>query len=169
MIRIKSFFTVLFFTILWFSACSQNDDQRDFERKAFSSPGGYTQTDPNSGQVINEDPDDWRISPFFQGLVRIEPAFPNPANSDDEIRINFYNDGIESVSGLRVWAFYEENGEIRPLGNNDVHGELPVGLQVINFEGTQVARFSENPQGLYRVILLDGNENVISYGDIRIN
>lgn len=166
--RIKIFIIILF-SGLFFSACNQNDDQRDFERKAFSRPENFTTTNRNNGEVISEDPDDWRISPFYQGLVQIEPAFPNPANSSDDIIINFYNDGIETVTGLYAIAYYSESssGQTRPLGSGRP-GQLPVGSIDINFQALELARFPENPQGLYRVIILDGTENVISYGDIQI-
>lgn len=159
----------LFFLLLLIliSACNQNDDQRDFERSAFSSPDdAYTQTSAN-GEIISEDPDDWRVSPFYQGLVNIEPAFPNGAGSSDKISINLDNHGFESVSGLIVWAYYSDSADgLRLLDERS--GELHPGLTTISFQGIQVARFPENPQGLYRVIILDGNENVISYGDVRI-
>ncbi|MEX0904820.1 MAG: hypothetical protein WD604_06870 [Balneolaceae bacterium] len=162
--NVRWFIPFLFFCFT--AACSQNDEQRAFERDAFSASEGYTQTTDNS-ETVNEDPDDWRVSPFYQGLVSIDPAFPNPAAGSENITINFHNHGIETVSGLIALAYYSSTGGYTPLGH-DYHGQLPTGPTFINFQGSQVAQFPENPQGLYRVIILDGNENVISYGDVQI-
>ncbi len=64
-------------------SCGQDDDQREFEQEAFQLPDGITETEGN-GSIISEDPDDWRTSPFFQGLVFVDPAFPNPVSIGDQ-------------------------------------------------------------------------------------
>lgn len=164
--NITRLFLILLVASLYLTACNRNDDQRDFERDAFSQPQNITETKRNNGEVINEDPDDWRISPFFQGLIDVTtPAFPNPALSSDDITIDLNNYGLESISGLQVMAYYSNNA-FRLLDSRN--GQLPTGNISLNFQGSLVAQFSENPQGLYRVIIMDGSENVISYGDIEI-
>lgn len=151
----------------FFTACSQNDDQKEFEQKAFSEAEGYTETDPNNGKIINEDPDDWRISPFYQGLVRIEPAYPNPAGSSDRINLYIHSNGIESVSDLSVIVYYGYSSSGSEMLLDEYSGELR-GSMNFNFQGSLVAQHTESPQGTYRVIIVDGNENVVSYGDIQI-
>ncbi len=164
--NITRLFLILLVAAFYLTACNRNDDQRDFERDAFSLPQNITETDRNNGEVINEDPDDWRISPFFQGLIEVTtPAFPNPALSSDNISIDLNNPGLETITGLQVMAYYSNNSfqllDSRP-------GQLPPGNISLNFQGSMVAQLSENPQGIYRVIIMDGSENVISYGDIEI-
>lgn len=69
-IRLSIIILLAAFGSILLTACGQDDDQRDFENEAFSLPEGFTETD-GSGQIVdeNEDPDDWRTAPFFQGLV----------------------------------------------------------------------------------------------------
>ncbi|MEX0647164.1 MAG: hypothetical protein WEA56_11670 [Balneolaceae bacterium] len=166
--RAKNFRWLLsVFVFCFVAACSQNDEQRAFENKAYSTSKDYTRTNPTNGEVIENDPDDWRVSPFYQGLVSIKPAFPNPASTSDNITINFNNHGIETVSGLFVLAYYNSTGGYSYL--DEYRGHLQVGPTIINFQGGHVVQFPENPQGLYRVIILDGNENVISYGDVQVD
>ncbi|PWN06626.1 hypothetical protein [Rhodohalobacter mucosus] len=160
-----SFSIVLFTVLITASACNRSSDQREFERAAFSIPEGITQTDA-TGNVISRDSDDWRVAPFFQGVIEIDPAYPNPVLTNELVRINRIVTGVESVSGLRVFVFYE-SGNVRPI-DNDVRNPLPPGLDVISLEPTLISEFPENPQGLYRVVITDLNENVITYGDIRI-
>lgn len=152
-------------TVLFLGSCNQASDQRDFERAAFSLPEGITETDER-GEIINNDPDDWRIAPFFQGLVEVDPAYPNPVQSTDQFSLDVIVTGVESVSGLIVYAYYENNN-IRNV-YNDLRRPIPPGLTSIPISALDVARFRENPQGIYRIILLDSNENIISYGDIRV-
>ena len=158
--------TILTLSLLLFaSGCNQSSDQRDFERAAFSAPDGFTRTNER-GDVINSDPDDWRIAPFFQGLAEVDPAYPNPVQTTGQIFINMLMPGVESVSGLRVFAFYGPNN--LPIIFEDLRRPLPPGLTSIHLSPLAVAQFPENPQGLYRIIITDFNENVITYGDIRI-
>lgn len=155
-----------FTLLILLAGCNQSSDQRDFERAAFSEPEGFTQTD-NSGAVISSDPDDWRVAPFFQGLVEVDPAYPNPVQTTGQISVDMIMTGVESVSGLRVFAFYGPNN--LQIIYEDQRRPLPPGLTSIPLSPLDVAQFPENPQGLYRVIVTDSNENVITYGDIRVD
>lgn len=153
------------FPVMAFTACNQSSDQRDFERAAFSMPEGITETD-DRGEINNIDPDDWRIAPFYQGLVEVDPAYPNPVLSTDQVSLDVVVTGVESVSGLRVFAYYGENN-VR-IVFEDLRRPIPTGLTSLPLSPLDIARFRESPQGTYRIILLDANENVISYGDIRV-
>jgi hypothetical protein len=157
---------IIFLTVLFIAGCNSSSDQREFERSAFSIPEGITETN-NQGGVIRRDPDDWRVAPFFQGIIEIEPAYPNPVLSTDQVRINRIVTGVESISGLRVFVFYE-TGNVRPI-EEDPRRPLPPGLDVIILDPQLIAEFPENPQGLYRIVITDLNENVITYGDIRVD
>jgi len=152
------------------AGCSQDDDQRDFEQEAFSFPEGFTETD-GSGKVISEDPDDWRTAPFFQGLVFVDPAFPNPVQVSGQLMINIEIAGIEAVSGLSVVVLIESgaNPELRPV-YTDPQSPMPTGISVISISPIQLGRFNtvESARGLHRLIILDGRNNVISYGDVMV-
>lgn len=155
---------IISISVLW--GCNRSSDQRKFEQEAFSIPERITETD-DSGNVINRDPDDWRISPFFQGVVEVDPAYPNPVLTNELVRINRIITGVESVSGLRVFVFYE-SGNIR-LIEEDIRNPLPPGIGITTLEPNLIAEFPENPQGLYRIVITDVSENVITYGDIQID
>jgi len=155
----------LVITIL--TGCSQNDSQREFEREAFNRASGITQTN-DRGEIMdgNRDPDDWRVAPFFQGLVIVDPAFPNPVLSNGRIFINIQVTGIDAVSGLRAFVLYDTNN-IRFL-HEEPSSPLMTGLYTISLNPLSISQFQENPRGIYRIILEDFNRNIITYGDIQI-
>jgi hypothetical protein len=163
----KTVFLSLLPLLLLVSACGQSDDQRDFEASAFSEADGFTQTD-SGGEVISSDPDDWRIAPFFQGVVEVDPPFPNPVQSTDQFTLNIWITGVEAVNGIRIYAFYGGNN-IR-LVYEDNQRPMPTGLANLPpISAAEIVELPESPQGLYRIIVLDGDENVITYGDIRVD
>jgi len=154
------------------SGCGQDDDQRNFEQEAFSMPTGITQTD-NSGQIVNgnEDPDDWRVSPFFQGLVYVDPLpFPNPVQVSDVLRIHV-DSFQEALNGLMIFVISENSPSqgARPIYTH-AQNPLPPGQTVVDINPVQLSwnNTAQNARGLHRLILVDGFENVISYGDIRV-
>jgi len=159
------FFIFLF--IFFVFGCSQNEDQRKFEQEAFQLPEGITQTN-GRGQVVNDnvDPDDWRVAPFFQGSVQVDPAFPNPVLTNDRLTINITS-LLDAISGLQVYALHNINQFSRPLYFDD-RVPLPPGLTSISINPLDIPQTPEDPRGLYRIIVFDRNENVITYGDIEI-
>lgn len=161
----KLLFPAIFIPLFLIAGCNQSSDQRDFERKAFNLPEGITETS-NNGTVVNSDPDDWRIAPFFQGVVEVDAAYPNPVLSSEQVSLDVVVTGVESVTGLRVYAYYGDNN-IRPVFQ-DLRSPVPPGLTSLPLSPLDIAQFRENPQGTYRIVLVDANENVISYGDIRV-
>ncbi|MEX0994236.1 MAG: hypothetical protein WD599_01830 [Balneolaceae bacterium] len=160
-------FGILFFFTL--SGCGNQDDQREFEREAYQPPENFTETQ-NGSEVKNRDPDDWRIAPFFEGSVEVTPAWPNPVQSTDAVHLQLYF-GIESVRVLRLFAYHHgQQLSLNEILEEDLgmHSSALIDLQ---FNAAELIPF-DNPEsraGLYRVILLDGNQNVITYGDIKVN
>jgi hypothetical protein len=92
---------LLLFLAVTTAGCGQDDDQKKFEQEAFQLPEGITETEGN-GSITSEDPDDWRTAPFFQGLVFVDPAFPNPVSVGDQLSLEIEVSGIDAVSGLTV-------------------------------------------------------------------
>jgi hypothetical protein len=156
--------TLIFLLIV---SCNQNDEQRQFEREAVSLPENITETNEN-GSIVEgrEDPDDWRIAPFFQGVVYVDPPFPNPMLSTDRININIQVTGVDGVSGLNIVALFNENS-FRPV-YQDLRSPLPTGLTSISLSAADIAQFAENPEGLYRIIIEDRQGVIITYGDVRV-
>ena len=142
-----------------FGGCDGTDLQDQFARDAGRTPQGYTATDRN-GAVSDDDPDDWRISPFFAGKVRVDPAFPNPTTG-------------ESVT-ITVTTFYSDVApggvNIQTRGNNgrflilDSEPGVGVSTYLLSFSPATLAR-----SGLVRVLVFDTGGEIISYGDVLIN
>lgn len=163
-------FAIAFLLIIgyFFTGCGQNDDQRDFENEAFSLDEQFTETEAGSGEVTSEDPDDWRTAPFFQGLVTVDPAFPNPVATSNQLNIEVHITGLDAVSGLVVWAYYE-NGGIKTLYSS-TQNPVPPGLTSIPINPVELGQFNtpESARGIKRIILIDNQENIISYGDVMV-
>jgi hypothetical protein len=162
----------LFFLLMmpvFLLSCSGSDDQREFERQALSTPSGFTETDASGAVTGTVDPDDWRIAPFFQGLVEIQPAFPNPVQTTENVTIEITITGVEAVRGLDVVAWFE-GGHVRSV-YQDPSNPLNFGLKSVRFSALELSRFGtdgDEARGLRRVLIFDGNDNLISYGDIKV-
>ena len=160
-------FVVLLFAL---SGCGQDDDQREFEQEAFQLPEGITETEGN-GDIVSEDPDDWRTSPFFQGLVFVSPAFPNPVSIGDQLSLEIEVSGIDAVSGLTVAVLIDDaaNAQFRSLYTVN-QNPLPPGLTSIPINPIELGRCNspESARGIHRLIIYDNRQNIISYGDVRV-
>ena len=164
----KNLFLLPLCFLLLITACSQSDDQREFEQQAFSTPEGFTETKSN-GEIVEgrADPDDWRVSPFYRGLIDVFPPYPNPVLTNERVTFEVSVAGIDAVDGFRVYAFYR-GSSLFPLFP-EFQRPLPPGLLSISLNPLDIAEIRENPQGLYRIIVLDAEGNVITYGDIRVD
>lgn len=158
---------------LLISACSKSDDQREFENQALSEPQGITETD-TEGNVINDDPDDWRISPMYQGLITIgtpdnQPPFPNPLYFNKDLEINIYIRSLETLNRLEIYAFELPSEANSPTiaVRDDISSPT---LETFTLSGQLISGSSGGSQasGLYRIIIYDGQQNVVTYGDIQI-
>ena len=161
---------ILLLSLILLAGCGQSDDQREFEREAFAAPDNFTETTGDGTIENNVDPDDWRVSPFYQGYVAdVYPAYPNPVETTGQINIDVDVLGINAVPGLILVVYYYEQGGTDPIFES-TQNPLPPGNNPINFSALELGRFdtNESRRGLHRVILLDSNENVISYGDIMV-
>lgn len=156
-------------TILILAGCSKSDDQKEFENEAFNIPNEITATDASGS--INEngnDPDDWRISPNYAGLVRVEkPAYPNPVVGD-RFSIEIYIAGIDAIPSNRMEFFILDSfGQEYQLPY--VEENLTTGLITITLSRNLIAEISPNQSSnLYRILISDGRNNIISYGDVQI-
>jgi hypothetical protein len=161
---------VIILSVFLMLGCGQDDDQRQFEQEAFQLPGGITETEGN-GSIVSEDPDDWRIAPFFQGLISIEPIYPNPVSIGDQLSLDINVLGIDAVSGLTVAVLNEDaaNAPFRSLYTVN-QNPLPPGLTSIPINPVELGRFNnpESARGIHRLIIYDGRQNIISYGDVLV-
>lgn len=155
--------------------CSKSDDQRQFENESLSAPNDYTVT-PTAGEITDNDPDDWRISPMYRGLINIgtgissfQPPYPNPIDFNQDITINIYISNIDNLDQIEVYSFefVSDAGKPPIAVRNDITSPSLISLRV---NGQDISGKSGGSQanGLYRIRILDGDLNVITYGDIKI-
>ena len=159
----------MFLSLLLFACSSTDDAQQEFENEAFRSPENITRTN-SSGEILDEDPDDWRISPMYAGFVEVErPAHPNPTNGDT-IFIELLITGLGSVNGIEAVTLDERN-ILRPLFF-DERQPVPVGFTLISIDPQLFAPGDSGTisgaRGLHRVFIFDRRENLITYGDVLV-
>jgi|AntRauTorckE6833_2_1112554.scaffolds.fasta_scaffold30200_2 hypothetical protein len=161
-----SFFTFFLFFLFLIIACTRNDAQRDFEKEAYSFPNNFTQTTAQ-GEVESTDEDDWRISPLFQGLIEINPPFPNPTTTNQAIQFEVEVTGIQSVSGIEVLVRFEDNSFRSVYQDFET---LSPGLTTFQVNPIEFAQFGnpEGARGLSRLFIFDGRSQMISYGDVLV-
>jgi hypothetical protein len=153
--------------------CSKSNDQRDFEDEALTQPQGITETNAN-GDVQNTDPDDWRIAPMYRGLVSIgtpdnQPPYPNPLSYNQDLTINIYIRSIETLNEIVVRSFEFPSQANAPAIAIREELSSPT-LETITLSGQTISGSSGGQQaaGTYRILIYDGKQNLITYGDIRI-
>ncbi|MGM0546790.1 MAG: hypothetical protein ACQEST_08710 [Bacteroidota bacterium] len=167
---------IIFFAgFLFATGCSKSDDQRQFENESLQEPSNITETQ-SEGDITNEDPDDWRISPMYQGLINVgtglssfEPPYPNPMDYNQDLNIQIYLSNIDNLDRIEVYAFefVSDAGRSPIIVRDDISSPSLVSLRL---DGQQISGKSGGSQanGLYRIRILDGDLNVITYGDVRI-
>lgn len=164
---IRHFCTMIVPLLCFFVACGQDEAQIQFERDAYSQPSGYTHTS-GTGAVDedNIDSDDWRISPFFSGLVySIDPVYPNPVQSNDRLTLQINLAGMNDVQRIHVYSI---DKQMLPLKYVDSYpGPIP-SVIILTINARQIPVNPQNPKGLHRLLVTDERENVITYGDVQI-
>jgi len=148
-------------------SCKQDAGQEEFVRQAFASPSGFTQTKSN-GQIISNDPDDWRIGPMFQGLIEVNAVpYVNPSVGLP-FRFELLVTGLEAVSGLQIYS--RDSFGRSFVVYNDNRRPLPPGLIDIVLEPSWLtpSRIYSEAIGLNRIFVYDGNGNLITYGDLKV-
>lgn len=167
----KSIHFLLILTISLLLACTGNEEQRDFESDAYRSPSGITRTNMH-GEVISKDDDDWRISPYFQGLVEIQPLYtppyPNPVTLGTSLHFEIGVTGIQPVNGLDVQIRYSDNRWKNIYSS--LSSTLPPGLTTFRIDPLTLGQLgtAESAKGLHRIYFFDFNERLITYGDILV-
>jgi len=154
------------------AGCSKSSDQRKFEDEALTAPKNITKTKA-SGEVSSRDPDDWRISPTYHGLISIglgddQPPFPNPVNYNSNLTVQLTFNVSDPVKTLDIRSFRYPNDnrfpQIRYLQQDELSSFNTITIQAKNIavgEGSSAS-------GIYRLLIYDGNQNLITYGDIQI-
>lgn len=153
--------------LLFLLSCGQDEAQLQFEREAFGEPSGFTKTS-GTGEIDREnvDEDDWRISPFFSGLVySVDPIYPNPVLSNDRLTLQISLAGINDIQRIQVYSFsYQLQASILV----EVYPGPIRSIVILSLDAGTIPFHRENPLGLHRLIVTDERENVITYGDVLI-
>ncbi len=159
----------LLITIFLFLSCTSNDAQREFESEAFRDPSGITQV-TSQGEVLSIDPDDWRTSPFFQGVIEVKPAYPNPIELGGVIEFEYYVSSVQPVNGLQV-VIRDVNGQLSNQIYMSSNNPLPNGVDNFRLDSKSLSPDNSDAlaRGLHRVFFFDFNQRLISYGDIEVD
>lgn len=170
--KFTSYLLLLLWGCLLFVGCSKSDDQRRFEEEALKTPDGITKTKA-SGEVTSTDNDDWRISPMYRSLITVglqddQPPYPNPVNynSNLTIQLYFHTDNPVSAIDIRTFRYPSDNNfpQIKFLQQDDLSTYNTITIQAKNIAIGQ----GSSASGTYRLLLYDGHQNLITYGDIEI-
>src|SRR5699024_3715549 len=142
---------ILFAAIL--TACSKSDDQREFENESLSLPEGITEMtaagEPLSGKG---DPDDWRVSPMSQGLIRVDvPAYPNPVALGSVLNIELYIMGVQVINEIEVFAFKHPSSFSPPIYTKNDLSSTGFTIITLNAETVAYSSGGGGAAGIYRV------------------
>ena len=128
-------------------ATSLGEAQRLFDLQALAPPNGITETTA-SGEVVREDPDDWRTAPLYLSTFSLTfVPFPNPAASTEAVQIAGVFSG--SRGSLIPYVLDERDRLVRlQLVSGQTEGTAPL----YTFGAGQLGG-----PGLYRLVLLDAS------------
>ena len=144
--------------------------QQAFEDEALLSPvSGITRTDAN-GRVEARDPSDWRIAPAYVNRVEfIGTPFPNPVRYGQDVSVPVNTAGVPG--GLRLVLLEEDpqTGSLDLVALRDPRSECPGGAGPDNcLFYVSASQIGLSGPGLYRLVLLDGVNGIVSYGDVEV-
>lgn len=149
-------------------SCTNNDEQTDFERSAYSPASGITQTDNSSNIIGDPDEDDWRTSPFYTGIMTIDPAFPNPVLYGTSTTLDVAISG-NSLTSILELGYFDARDSRRPWIQLDLREDISeFSLSSLTINTQLFGSNAELARGLHRIVLFDGNQRVVTYGDIQI-
>ena len=154
-------YTILYFSII---SCASDDSQRKFEQEAYAKAENYTETTLN-GNILKVDSDDWRISPFYSGLVNVEPISPNPVQYSNTTYLNVEIKGTPVSTSIEL-GYLDNTNSWFPLETQII--EIEFYTITFNVNTRQLGSTAEQARGLHRLLLFDGNQRLISYGDLLI-
>lgn len=171
---VHSSLSLILLSLLLVTGCSKSDDQREFENRALTMPGGITETNSNGDLTGNTDPEDWQIAPMYQGLIAInseltDPPHPNPVPYNENITIQIHFRVDQPVDAIEIRKFRSPSDSQYPQLRFFDQNQLSSYVENIPIEGKSIAEGpSESNLTTYRLLIYDGNQNLISYGDVRV-
>ncbi len=146
-------------TLFILTGCDSQAKQETFVDEANLPPVGFVQTDV-SGKVLNEDRDDWRTAPFFQGKIRVDPAFPNPT-AGETVTIPVFVLEFNTVQGRLVLRARDNTGRLL-LVDEILDASDPGGYDF------RFAPAVLGSVGLHRMFIFNALGELVSYGDVMV-
>lgn len=157
------------------SSCDSQEAQAEFEQDANMPASGIVRTDENgviikdeSGNDIENDSDDWRTSPSFAGLVRMDPAYPNPTRGE-LVAVPVIVQQFNALPGGLVLRGFDNTGRLVLL--DALPQATQPGAYTFIFSPVQFSVSLElnDVKGIHRVFVFASiGSDVVSYGDIRV-
>ena len=147
-----------------FNNCTNDDAQKKFETQAYGEPSNYTET-TFQGDIVQIDNDDWRISPLYIGLADVRPIFPNPVQYGSNINLDVEINGAP-VGSIIELGYLNNSNNWFPLQVMDITSDFEFVSFLINTR--QFGSTAEQARGIHRMLLFDGNQRLITYGDLLI-
>lgn len=154
----RSFVWILLVLLPLFG-CDSQEQQDEFVNDASSDASGFARTD-NTGRILDDDQDDWRIAPIYGGKVRLDPAYPNPAAADF-VTIPVTILEFNAIQGGLALRGRDASGTLRTL--DDILDTSDPGAYIFRFSPALLAR-----TGLVRLYVFDRLGELVSYGDLMI-
>lgn len=163
--------SLLICSYLFLLSCSKSNDQRQFEEEALSPPfTGITEMTEHGKQTEGgqTDRNDWQTSPDFAGLINVQtPAYPNPVEYDQNFFIDIEIPYTDTVDRL---AFYAINPNA--VDQNMIFLKEETNLSIQDSYLLNSGYFANNSgvpsSNIYRILIYDGRDNLISYGDVQV-
>ena len=167
MIRMPRFGVVLLACLLPLAlvGCDAVGGQAEFEDAAFSTPLGITRTNTD-GSIVENDPDDWRISPLYSfSVFGLSPLTPNPVSLSEQFAsLQIRIDGSNAVPGGLQLVANPGTPQRRTVATDP--NAISSGIYILTFSPSVIPGIQ--PGDLVRLILYDGQGNIVSYGDMLI-
>ncbi len=148
-------------------ACDSQNLQESFVREASQPPSGYTQTDAR-GQVLRVDPDDWRTAPVFAGVIRFNPAYPNPTRGE-AVTLPFTVLQFNVFAGGLIVRGYTDTGRFVLLDEEPEASQPGAYAFVFSPHALSSSGDIATIRGLHRIFVFDARGELVTYGDIMID
>ena len=139
-------------------ATSIGELQRVFEFDAVGVPDGVTRTDAR-GNVLSEDDRDWRTAPVYSSQFTLTfLPYPNPASPTESVQ---FAGTFSGSNGALIPYRLTAQGDLSRI--QAVTGSTEGTAPLFSFPAGQLGG-----PGLHRVVLLDRQGRIVTYGDVEV-
>ncbi len=148
--------------LLLMAGCdTQRGDQETFVEMANLPPKNFARTDA-VGNVLEDDPDDWRTAPFFAGKISFRPPYPNPTTGEP-VTLSFTVLEFNAISNRLVLRTRDPGDPNRLILLDDLTNANETGGHDFRFAPGLIG-----VTGLHRLFVFDGLGELVTYGDLKL-